>query len=199
MASHPNNDFYKASFDQAECFCSLQSWRRRASTLPFYTVFSTFLFTTFSEVFQGQYAFSSMKLAVSFLHRKRSWYGTWSFIRRDPQRAIKKKIAKNEKPEPEDRLPQYIVLPASLSIPVGPLHLRLGSWQKRPLDRTWDRKRRNRVRNDNHSHGVSILFWWTHSRNTLLSAMLPRLYCEVWMVVFSALYGLNLYLKLGYG
>ena len=34
-------------------------------------------------------------------------------------RAIKKKLANNEKPEPEDRLPWYITLPGSLSIPVG--------------------------------------------------------------------------------
>lgn len=77
------------------------------------------LFTTFTEVFQGQYGFSSGSSGLSFLG---SGVGMllgllYSGILSD--RKIKLKIQRKEQPQPEDRLPWYIALPGSLSIPVG--------------------------------------------------------------------------------
>lgn len=77
------------------------------------------LFTTFSEVFQGQYGFSSGASGLSFLGSGVGMLAGLFYAGSLSDRAIKKKIAKNEKPEPEDRLPWYIALPGSLSIPVG--------------------------------------------------------------------------------
>ncbi|KAJ5553408.1 hypothetical protein N7494_002786 [Penicillium frequentans] len=77
------------------------------------------LFTTFTEVFQGQYSFSSGSSGLSFLG---SGVGMllgllYSGILSD--RKIKLRIQRKEEPQPEDRLPWYIALPGSLSIPVG--------------------------------------------------------------------------------
>lgn len=77
------------------------------------------LFTTFSEVFQGQYAFSSGASGLSFLGSGVGMLLGLFYAGSLSDRAIKKKLANNEKPEPEDRLPWYITLPGSLSIPVG--------------------------------------------------------------------------------
>ena len=77
------------------------------------------LFTTFSWVFQRQYAFSSGATGLSFLGSRVDMLRGLLYSGTLSDRAIKKKIAKNAKPGPEDRLPWCIVLPGSLSIHVG--------------------------------------------------------------------------------
>lgn len=77
------------------------------------------LFTTFTQVFQGYYGFSSSASGLSFLG---SGVGTLIGLLYSgslSDRTISRKIVRNEQPVPEDRLPWYITFPGSLSIPIG--------------------------------------------------------------------------------
>lgn len=77
------------------------------------------LFTTFTEVFQGQYGFSSGSSGLSFLG---SGVGTLIglfYAGGLSDYAIKLKMRRNEQLQPEDRLPWYISVPGSVSIPIG--------------------------------------------------------------------------------
>ena len=77
------------------------------------------LFTTFTFVFEDQYNFSSTAAGLSFLGS-----GVGSFIGLAyggtlSDRVIRKKRLNNQIPEPEDRLPFLLTIPASLSLPIG--------------------------------------------------------------------------------
>lgn len=77
------------------------------------------LFTTFTFVFQGQYGFSTSIVGLAFLG---SGVGTLSGLLYSAalsDRRVRIKIANQQKLQPEDRLPLYMVLPGSLTIPVG--------------------------------------------------------------------------------
>ncbi|KAJ5937996.1 hypothetical protein N7454_004338 [Penicillium verhagenii] len=77
------------------------------------------LFTTFTEVFEGQYGFSSGASGLSFLGSGVGMLLGLLYAGTLSDRKIKQKIARKEQPQPEDRLPWYIALPGSLSIPAG--------------------------------------------------------------------------------
>ncbi|KAJ5679820.1 hypothetical protein N7462_008064 [Penicillium macrosclerotiorum] len=77
------------------------------------------LFTTFTEVFEGQYGFSSATSGLSFLGSGVGMLLGLLYAGVLSDRMIKLRIKRNEQPQPEDRLPWYIVLPGSLSIPAG--------------------------------------------------------------------------------
>lgn len=77
------------------------------------------LFTTFTEVFQGYYKFSSGESGLSFLGSGVGMLIGLFYAGSLSDRAIKLKISKNEQPVPEDRLPLYLTIPGSLGIPIG--------------------------------------------------------------------------------
>ncbi|CEL04915.1 hypothetical protein ASPCAL06039 [Aspergillus calidoustus] len=77
------------------------------------------LFTTFAPVFQGQYGFSSGTSGLAFLGSGVGMLLGLLYAGILSDRAIKIKLAQDLQPKPEDRLPWYIVLPGSLSIPAG--------------------------------------------------------------------------------
>ncbi|KAL2801986.1 major facilitator superfamily domain-containing protein [Aspergillus granulosus] len=77
------------------------------------------LFTTFTPVFQGQYEFSSGTSGLAFLGSGVGMLLGLLYAGFLSDRAIKLKLAQDLQPKPEDRLPWYIVLPGSLSIPSG--------------------------------------------------------------------------------
>ncbi|KAF9890222.1 hypothetical protein FE257_006134 [Aspergillus nanangensis] len=77
------------------------------------------LFTTFTFVFEGQYHFSTGAAGLSFLGSGVGMLLGLSYIASLSDRAIKKKISQNQIPKPEDRLGLHMVLPGSLSIPIG--------------------------------------------------------------------------------
>ncbi|KAF2095729.1 cycloheximide resistance protein [Rhizodiscina lignyota] len=77
------------------------------------------LFTTFTFVFEGQYNFSTGTSGLSFIG---SGVGTVCGVvvyATLGDRLVRVRNAGGETPVPEDRLPIYLVLPASLSIPAG--------------------------------------------------------------------------------
>ena len=77
------------------------------------------LFCTFTFVFIDQYGFSTGGAGLSFLGSGIGTLAGLFYSATLSDRMIKKKIAANLKPIPEDRLPMYMVLPGSLLIPVG--------------------------------------------------------------------------------
>jgi MFS family permease len=77
------------------------------------------LFTTFTEVFEGQYGFSSGESGLSFLGSGVGMLLGLLYAGFLSDRAIKLKMQRHEQPCPEDRLPWYITVPGSLSIPAG--------------------------------------------------------------------------------
>ncbi|PIB01378.1 putative transporter [Cercospora beticola] len=77
------------------------------------------LFTTFTFVFVDQYDFSTGSAGLSYLG---SGVGTVAglFVSASfSDFKVRRKLAMNQEPQPEDRLPWFMVLPGSLSIPVG--------------------------------------------------------------------------------
>jgi MFS family permease len=77
------------------------------------------LFTTFTLVFEGQYGFSSGESGLSFLGSGVGMLLGLLYAGMFSDREIKLRIQRKENPQPEDRLPWYISIPGSLSIPVG--------------------------------------------------------------------------------
>ncbi|KAJ0426836.1 major facilitator superfamily domain-containing protein [Aspergillus carlsbadensis] len=77
------------------------------------------LFTTFAPVFQGQYGFTSGTSGLAFLGSGAGMLVGLLYAGILSDRAIKRKLARGLNPVPEDRLPLYIVLPGSLSVPAG--------------------------------------------------------------------------------
>jgi hypothetical protein len=77
------------------------------------------LFTTFTEVFQGYYGFSSGASGLSFLGSGVGMLIGLFYAGSLSDRAIRLKISRNEQPIPEDRLPLYFTIPGSLAIPIG--------------------------------------------------------------------------------
>lgn len=77
------------------------------------------LFTTFTEVFEGQYGFSSGANGLSFLGSGVGMLIGLFYAGVLGDRMVQLRIKRGEQPQPEDRLPWYIVLPGSLSIPAG--------------------------------------------------------------------------------
>lgn len=77
------------------------------------------LFTTFTEVFQGYYGFSSSASGLSFLGSGVGMLIGLFYVGSLSDRAIRLKISQNQEPIPEDRLPLYLTIPGSLAIPIG--------------------------------------------------------------------------------
>lgn len=77
------------------------------------------LFTTFTEVFEGQYGFSSGTSGLAFLGSGVGMLLGLLYSGALSDRKIRLRHKNNESPQPEDRLPWYIILPGSLSIPAG--------------------------------------------------------------------------------
>ncbi|OJJ47341.1 hypothetical protein ASPZODRAFT_2129058 [Penicilliopsis zonata CBS 506.65] len=77
------------------------------------------LFTTFTEVFEGQYGFSSGASGLSFLGSGVGMLVGLVYSGTLSDKGIKRKLENKEPLKPEDRLPSYITLPGALSIPVG--------------------------------------------------------------------------------
>ncbi|KAL3452704.1 major facilitator superfamily domain-containing protein [Aspergillus insuetus] len=77
------------------------------------------LFTTFAPVFQDQYEFSSGTSGLAFLGSGVGMLFGLLYAGILSDRAVKMKLARDQQPTPEDRLPWSIVLPGSLSIPAG--------------------------------------------------------------------------------
>ncbi|KAJ5633879.1 hypothetical protein N7528_001721 [Penicillium herquei] len=77
------------------------------------------LFTTFTEVFEGQYGFSAGASGLSFLGSGVGMLLGLSYAAVVSDRMIRLKIQRNEEPQPEDRLPWYLTIPGSLSVPAG--------------------------------------------------------------------------------
>ncbi|KAJ5278651.1 hypothetical protein N7478_004023 [Penicillium angulare] len=77
------------------------------------------LFTTFTEVFEGQYGFSSGASGLSFLGSGVGMLLGLVYSGSLSDRMIKLRLKRNEQPQPEDRLPWYIAIPGPLSIPIG--------------------------------------------------------------------------------
>ena len=77
------------------------------------------LFTTYTFVFSESYSFSTTAAGLSYLG---SGVGTLlglAYAATLSDRIVRRKVATGIKPQPEDRLPLYMVLPGSLSIPAG--------------------------------------------------------------------------------
>ncbi|KAH9826317.1 Major facilitator superfamily domain, general substrate transporter [Teratosphaeria destructans] len=77
------------------------------------------LFTTFSFVFEDVYQFSTSASGLSYLG---SGIGTITgllYAMKLADRRYRQKLAAGQKPQPEDRLPLYMIIPAVLTIPAG--------------------------------------------------------------------------------
>ncbi|KAJ6013590.1 hypothetical protein N7540_008181 [Penicillium herquei] len=77
------------------------------------------LFTTFTEVFEGQYGFSAGTSGLSFLGSGVGMLFGLLYAAILSDRMIRLRIQRNEEPQPEDRLPWYLTIPGSLSVPAG--------------------------------------------------------------------------------
>ena len=77
------------------------------------------LFTTYTTVFEGQYEFSTSSSGLSFIGGGVGMLLGLSFVASLSDCVIKRKIQRKETLRPEDRLPWYIVLPGTLTIPTG--------------------------------------------------------------------------------
>ncbi|KAK4495853.1 hypothetical protein PRZ48_013121 [Zasmidium cellare] len=77
------------------------------------------LFTTFTFVFKDQYNFSTSAAGLSYLGSGVGTLAGLLYASLLSDRKVRQKLAANLKPQPEDRLPLYMVLPGCLSIPVG--------------------------------------------------------------------------------
>lgn len=77
------------------------------------------LFTTFTFVFKDQYGFSTSAAGLSYLGSGIGTLAGLLYATLLSDRKVRQKMAANEKPQPEDRLPFYMVLPGCLTIPVG--------------------------------------------------------------------------------
>lgn len=77
------------------------------------------LFTTYTFVFEGQYGFSAGTAGLAFLGSGVGMLLGLTYVANLSDKAIRRKIQQQQKPKPEDRLPLYLVLPGSLSIPAG--------------------------------------------------------------------------------
>lgn len=77
------------------------------------------LFTTFTFVYEDKYNFSTGAAGLSFLG---SGVGTLMGLlitSKFSDKRVRARQAKGETPQPEDRLPAWLVIPASLTIPIG--------------------------------------------------------------------------------
>lgn len=77
------------------------------------------LFTTFTFVFEDQYGFSSTTAGLSFIGSGVGNFAGLAYGGVFSDRNIRKKRSKNQTPEPEDRLPFLLTVPAALTIPIG--------------------------------------------------------------------------------
>lgn len=77
------------------------------------------LFTTFTFVFKDQYGFSTSAAGLSYLGSGVGTLAGLLYATLLSDRRVRQKMAANEKPQPEDRLPFYMILPGCLTIPVG--------------------------------------------------------------------------------
>lgn len=71
------------------------------------------------QVFEDRYGFSTSSAGLAYLG---SGVGTLlglAYAGSLADRKVRQKLAAKEKPQPEDRLPFYLVLPGSLAIPTG--------------------------------------------------------------------------------
>lgn len=75
--------------------------------------------TTFTFVFQDRYGFDTGTAGLSFIGSGVGTLAGLVYCARLSDRVVKQKIAKKQEPQPEDRLPLFLVLPGSLSIPAG--------------------------------------------------------------------------------
>lgn len=77
------------------------------------------LFTTFTFVFKDQYNFSTSSAGLSYLGSGLGTLAGLLYASMLSDRRVRQKLAANQKPQPEDRLPLYMTLPGCLLIPVG--------------------------------------------------------------------------------
>ncbi|KAJ5209477.1 hypothetical protein N7449_003856 [Penicillium cf. viridicatum] len=77
------------------------------------------LFTTFTIVFDGQCGFSSSASGLSFLGSGVGMLVGLAYVGTLSDRKIRIKLEHKETPVPEDRLPMYLTIPGSLTIPAG--------------------------------------------------------------------------------
>lgn len=77
------------------------------------------LFTTYTEVFEGQYGFSAGASGLSFLGSGVGMLLGLAYSAYLSDRRIKLKIQRQESLQPEDRLPFYMTIPGALSVPIG--------------------------------------------------------------------------------
>lgn len=78
------------------------------------------LFTTFTFVFEGVYAFSPSKAGLSFLGSGVGTIVGLLFVGIFSDGTLRKVIASGKATRPEDRLALFITVPSALSIPAGP-------------------------------------------------------------------------------
>ncbi|KAJ5818723.1 hypothetical protein N7474_004314 [Penicillium riverlandense] len=77
------------------------------------------LFTTFTEVFEGQYGFTAGTSGLSFLGSGVGMLAGLAYSAYFSDRGIRLKIQRQETLQPEDRLPSYMTIPGALSVPIG--------------------------------------------------------------------------------
>jgi MFS family permease len=77
------------------------------------------LFTTFAEVFTGQYHFSALGSGLAFIGSGIGMLLGLAYSASLSDRKLKVKLACNQEIQPEDRLPWYLVIPGSLATPTG--------------------------------------------------------------------------------
>ena len=77
------------------------------------------LFTTFTYVFEGVYRFSTSTAGLSFLGSGIGTLAGLGIVATISDRIIKRKKAAGTAIKPEDRLPLFVIFPATLLIPSG--------------------------------------------------------------------------------
>ncbi|KAF2766156.1 general substrate transporter [Teratosphaeria nubilosa] len=77
------------------------------------------LFTTFSFVFEDVYQFSTSASGLSYLGSGVGTIAGLLYAMKLADRRYGQKLAAGQKPQPEDRLPLYMIIPAVVTIPAG--------------------------------------------------------------------------------